>query len=64
MNKFTKADLSIMQKYPLSVKIGRTQARIMEYHRELNGKIYVSCSGGKDSIVLLDVVQRMYPEPL
>ena len=64
MKAFTKADLSIMQKYPLSVKIGRTQARIMEYYLQLGGKIYVSCSGGKDSIVLLDIVRRMYPEAL
>jgi len=64
MGKFTKADLTIMQKYPLSVKIGRTQARIMEYHRELGGKIYVSFSGGKDSIVLLDMVRRIFPETL
>jgi len=61
---FTKADLTTMQKYPLSVKIGRTQARIMEYYNTLGGKIYVSCSFGKDSIVLLDIVRRMYPNVL
>jgi len=53
-----------MQKYPLSVKIGRTQARIMEYYNNLNGKIYVAFSGGKDSVVLLDLVRRMYPDTL
>ncbi|MCL2587877.1 MAG: phosphoadenosine phosphosulfate reductase family protein [Oscillospiraceae bacterium] len=64
MNIFTKADLTTMQKYPLSVKIGRTQARIMEYYNALGGKIYVSCSGGVDSIVLLDIVRRIYPNVL
>jgi len=53
-----------MQKYPLAVKIGRTQARIMEYYMKLGGKIYVSVSGGKDSVVLLDLVRRVYPEAL
>ena len=61
---FTKADLTIMQKYPLNVKIGRTQARIMEYYRELSGRIYVAVSGGKDSVVLLDIVRRLYPDVL
>ena len=61
---FTKADLTTMQRYPLSVKIGRTQARIMEYYNTLGGNVYVSCSGGKDSIVLLDIVRRMYPDVL
>ena len=64
MGKFTKEDLTTMQSYPLSVKIGRTQARIMEYYNALDGRIYVSCSGGKDSIVLLDIVRRMYPDVL
>ena len=53
-----------MQKYPLSVKIGRTQARIMEYYREHGGKVYVSFSGGKDSVVLLDIARRVYPDVL
>ena len=64
MGQFTKSDLTIMQNYPLSVKIGRTQARIMEYYNALGGKVYVSCSGGKDSIVLLDIVRRIYPDVL
>jgi 3'-phosphoadenosine 5'-phosphosulfate sulfotransferase (PAPS reductase)/FAD synthetase len=59
---FTKADLSVMQKYPLHVKIGRTCARITEYHRKLNGKIYVAVSGGKDSTVLLDIVRQLSPD--
>ena len=53
-----------MQNYPLSVKIGRTQARIMEYHRELSGRIYVGFSGGVDSLVALDITRRMYPNTL
>ena len=64
MGLFTKADLTTMQKYPLSAKIGRTQARIMEYYNALGGRIYVACSGGKDSIVLLDIVRRIYPDAL
>jgi 3'-phosphoadenosine 5'-phosphosulfate sulfotransferase (PAPS reductase)/FAD synthetase len=57
---FTKADLLIMQRYPLRVKIGRTLARIMEYQKRLDGKVYVSLSGGKDSTVLADLTARVY----
>ena len=53
-----------MQHYPLHVKVGCTQARIMEYYREMNGRVYVSFSGGKDSLVLLDIVRRLYPNTL
>ena len=62
MAKFSKSDLLTLQRYPLSVKIGRTQARIMEFHRELNGRFYISLSGGKDSTILLHIVRQMYPE--
>jgi len=61
---FTKADLTTMQNYPLNIKIGRTQARIMEYYNRLEGKIYVGFSGGKDSLVLIDIVRHMYPDTL
>jgi len=64
MGLFTKADLTIMQNYPFSVKIGRSQTRIMEYYNNLDGKIYVAFSGGKDSVVLLDLVRRIYPDVL
>ena len=53
--KHTKEDLKRMQALPLSVKIGITQARIMEWYNHWQGKVYVSFSGGKDSTVLLDL---------
>ena len=53
-----------MQKYPLHVKVGRTQARLMEYYSRLDGKIYISFSGGVDSLILLDLARRMYPDVL
>jgi 3'-phosphoadenosine 5'-phosphosulfate sulfotransferase (PAPS reductase)/FAD synthetase len=49
-----------MQHYPLSVKIGRTSAKILEYTIRLDGKIYVSYSAGKDSTVLADLTARTY----
>ena len=60
--KHTKEDLKRMQALPLSVQIGITQARIMEWYNHYQGKVYVSFSGGKDSTVLLDLARRMFPD--
>lgn len=54
--------LKELQALPLERKIGITQARIMEFYREFDGKVYVSFSGGKDSTVLLDITRRLFPE--
>ena len=51
-----------LQNLPLERKIGITQARIMEFYREFNGRVYVSFSGGKDSTVLLDITRKLFPE--
>lgn len=54
--------LKELQALPLERKIGITQARIMEFYREYDGKVYVSFSGGKDSTVLLDIARKLFPE--
>lgn len=54
--------LKELQALPLDRKIGITQARIMEFYREFDGKVYVSFSGGKDSTVLLDITRKLFPE--
>jgi len=36
----------------------------MEYYNALEGNVYVAFSGGKDSLVVLDIVRRMYPDVL
>jgi len=50
-----------MQALPLPVKIGITQARIMEWYERFGGKVAVNFSGGVDSTVLLDLARRCYP---
>ena len=50
------------QSLPLSIKIRLTQRRIAEFYEKLDGKVYVSFSGGKDSTVLLDIVRGMYTD--
>jgi len=55
-------DLKTLQSLPLECKIGKTQAKILEFGTHHNGKIYISFSGGKDSTVLLDLARRIYPD--
>ena len=61
-SKHTKEDLKAMQALSLEQKIRITQARIIEWYQQNEGKVYVSFSGGKDSTVLLDLVRRIYPD--
>lgn len=55
-------NLARMQKWPLEAKVYMAQSRIKEFYRKMNGKVYVSFSGGKDSTVLLHLVRSLYPE--
>jgi 3'-phosphoadenosine 5'-phosphosulfate sulfotransferase (PAPS reductase)/FAD synthetase len=54
--------LQQMQSLPLELKIEKTKLRIREWYEYFDGNVYVSYSGGKDSIVLLDIVRSVYPE--
>ena len=58
----TKDDLDIMQNWPLDKKIRVTQSKIIEWYNYYKGNVYVSFSGGKDSLVLLDLARRVYPD--
>ena len=60
--KYTNEDLKQMQSFDLNRKIQITQTRIIEFYEKLEGKVYISFSGGKDSTVLLDLVRRIYPD--
>lgn len=46
----------------LEFKEDMTARRIKVFYELLNGQVYVSFSGGKDSTVLLHQVRRLYPE--
>lgn len=58
----TREQLKTLQQLPLERKVGFTAARIAEFHSKTNGKCYVSCSKGKDSLVLLHIARAIYPD--
>jgi len=49
------------QAQPLEWKVDRSLLRIKQFYEKLDGKVYVSFSGGKDSTALLYLVRSIYP---
>lgn len=60
----TAEQLKDLQSKTLKEKIQISSARIIEWYERWNGQVYVSFSGGKDSVVLLHLVHRLYPDVL
>lgn len=54
----TYQELKERQSWTLYQKIDHAVGVIEQYITRLDGKVYVSFSGGKDSTVLLDIVRR------
>jgi len=46
----------------LRVKVELSKKKIREFYEAMEGNVYVSFSGGKDSTVLLDLVRSEYPD--
>lgn len=55
-----KNQLQELRAMPLAQKVQTTVAKILEFYTRTNKECYVSCSGGADSMVLEDIVRRMY----
>lgn len=58
----TKNELTMLRNLPLELKIAKSKLRIEEWidYFGYNG-VYVSFSGGKDSLVLLDLARKVNP---
>ena len=59
----TKNELTMLRHLPLELKIAKSELRIKEWidYFGYNG-VYVSFSGGKDSLVLLDLARKVNPK--
>jgi 3'-phosphoadenosine 5'-phosphosulfate sulfotransferase (PAPS reductase)/FAD synthetase len=57
-----KKALILRQRLSLEDKVQISQARIRSWYEHWDGAVYVAFSGGKDSMVLLDLVWSLYPD--
>lgn len=59
----TEQEFRMISGYPLELKVAKTQARLYEAVREFGiDGIYISFSGGKDSLVLLHIARQIFPK--
>lgn len=56
--------LAQRQSLRLEVKVERSKLRIREFHKHLDGEVYVATSGGIDSRVLVHIVREVFPDTL
>lgn len=56
------AELTLMQNYPLDLKVKKSLLRIREWYESHQGNIHVSFSGGIDSTALLHLARSIYPD--
>lgn len=62
MSKRTYEQLKEMQGWDLEDKVILSTDKICEFYEMMNGQVYVSFSGGKDSTVLLHLVREVFPD--
>lgn len=60
----TYEELKYRQSWTLNQKIDHALGVIDQFHSRLDGKVYVSDSGGKDSAVLSTLVRKIFPDVL
>lgn len=60
--KFKHWELKQKQTLPLEQKINYSIIRIRDWYEHWQGDVFVAFSGGKDSLVLLDITRRIYPD--
>lgn len=62
MSAHTLWELQQKKSLPLDAKILMTKRRLKQWHIKYNGNVYLAFSGGKDSTVLKDILQDIFPD--
>ena len=62
MNNHSLWELQQKKSLPLDAKILMTKRRLKQWHIQYNGNVYLAFSGGKDSTVLKDILQDIFPD--
>lgn len=52
-------DLKVLQNMTLEQKVQRTISKVLEFYSKTKGNCYLSCSGGADSMVLYDIINKL-----
>lgn len=52
-------DLKELQSMTLEQKVQRSVSKILEFYSKTKGNCYLSCSGGADSMVLYDIINKL-----
>ena len=60
MSKVSKDELNERLQYSLDLKVEWAVQKILEYYLHYKGQVYLTFSGGKDSQVVLEIVNRMF----
>lgn len=55
-------DLKQKQALPFERKVLIAQTKIIEWYNYWDGKVYLAFSGGKDSLVMLDIARKIFPD--
>ena len=59
---YRQQNINDMMSWSLEQKVIHALKRIEEFYEFMDGQVFVSFSGGKDSTVLLHLVRSLYPE--
>ena len=62
MSTHTLWELQQKKSLPLDAKILMTKRRLKQWHIQYNGNVYLAFSGGKDSTVLKDILEDVFPD--
>ena len=60
MSKVTKDELAERMQLPLEEKIEWAVQKILDYYLHYKGQVYLTFSGGKDSQIVMEIINRMY----